>query len=292
MNFKILRRIVIFSCLIFIAFTFLKGCFKPLFVENYDSGRIQKSWDTHGLCCSHSLKLVTQPTRSGPYAAKFTLKYNDPPVYSGRRAEIVSWRLDEVGNILGDDEWFGFSVMLPTEFGKTPKNEHILFQWHGRPDKGELSRNPPLSLSAANNHWDVILTTNPKEIQTNPTPNPPRKTILSIPYNNNVWTDWVFHIKWDYRAPKDGGKGFVQIWQREEGQVWKKVADYQGPTGYNDQSNIDFQWGNYGNTLNASTTPLRIVYNDELRIAESGHFLWRFHQVAPKMRVKRNRQNE
>src|SRR5450755_1112104 len=50
------------------------------FRENFETGDLRQ-WDRLGwkqLCCEHSLRVVTDPVRSGRYAARFELVRGDP----------------------------------------------------------------------------------------------------------------------------------------------------------------------------------------------------------------------
>lgn len=271
---------------------------KLAFSENYDAGRISKKWDTRGLCCSHSMQLVPYPTRSGNFAAQYKIHYDDPIVYNGKRSEIVNWGLSGIGRILGPDDWFGFSIFLPPDF-EYANTKDILFQWHARPDKREIHRYPPMNLGTYRGNWRVQTAYSSIRIQKNSERAKPI-TIFESPYKTGKWTDWVFNVKWDYREKKDGGKGYVKIWQREEGEEWKKVKHYKGPNCYNDEREIDFQWGAYGqpwrkcskddvlSTCSPSKIKTRVVYNDELRVARSGPYSKRFDSVAPREFDKRN----
>ncbi len=39
------------------------------------------------------------------------------------------------------------------------------------------------------------------------------------------WYDFVWHVHWDWRANRDGGRGFVESWLN-----WKRIGSYHGPT--------------------------------------------------------------
>jgi hypothetical protein len=109
-----------------------------------------------------SIVIVSSPVRAGTHAARFTLRYDDPLVYGGKRAEVV-----KAHDAMNADFWYGFSVFVPDDWVREQWPE-IIAQWHDVPDPGEVSRSPPLSLMIEGNtfrlevRWDpvAIMTTN------------------------------------------------------------------------------------------------------------------------------------
>lgn len=95
------------------------------------------------------------------------------------------------------------------------------------------------------------------------------KTIGKV--QKGVWTDWVFHINWDYREKENGGKGFVEAWQQVDSNGYMKVLDYQGPIGYNDKRGVYLKWGIYKYPWKhhkGNQSP-RIHYYDEVKIGDA-----------------------
>lgn len=290
---KNIRRILIVLTVIFnIYYWFLlpKLLSNLVFVEGYENGSVSVEWDLWGIGSENSLGIVRSPKRAGKYAARFELRYTDQNRYNGKRAEIVRWHSD-VGKILGPDEWYGFSIYLPEDY--VPSDEtSMLFQWHAFRDKNENPRDPPLCLLTEKGKWFLRLVYS-DDPEAKITKGMHKIDLVEIPVKREVWTDWVFRVKWDYRTTENGGKGFVQAWQLLKGSKWKKVVDYKGPTCYNDEWNIRFQWGvkmpywsdcDPGEKLEECSEvsfTKRVVFNDELRVAKGGPFLTRFMLVAP-----------
>ena len=290
---KHIRRIFIILVVIFNLYYwfFLPKILSSLiFVEDYENGSVSIEWDLWGIGSKHGLKIVGPPKRAGKYAARFQINYSDQNRYNGKRAEIVRWHYN-VGKILGPDEWYGFSIYLPKDY--VPSDEMgMVFQWHAFRDKNEDPRDPPLCLLTEKGKWFLraVYSENP---EAKITKKMHKIDLAEIPVKREVWTDWVVHVKWDYRETENGGKGFVQAWQRFKGSKWKKVVEYKGPNCYNDEWNIRFQWGikmpywsdcDPGEKLEDCSDvsfAKRVVYNDELRVAKSGPYLTRFMLVAP-----------
>ena len=70
-----------------------------------------------------------------------------------------------------------------------------------------------------------------------------------------VWHDFVYHIKWSYKDD-----GFVEGWLNG-----KKIIDYRGPVGYNDDQGIYFKIGVYRN----ESEKTYVIYHDEYRRGNS-----------------------
>jgi hypothetical protein len=232
-------------------------------------------------CCSHSAQIVTSLVRAGKYAARFELRATDimrPDQHYGRRSERIYKGDARIGKIGGPDEWYGFSIYLPSDYeiDDDPRRWmglgtfEILAQWHSVPDKGEISPVPPLFLVTDNGKWKFITVHSSIPIMTSDVGK--WVYLWEAPYQRGVWTDWVVHVKWSYKSD-----GFLEIWQNG-----KKIVDYKGPNCYNDRGNNYFQWGIYKAWWNQGPTHVtkRIVYNDELRIGDSNSS---YAEVAPRV---------
>lgn len=89
------------------------------------------------------------------------------------------------------------------------------------------------------------------------------------PYETGVWTDWVFHFKYDHR--RKNPKGFLEVWK--DG---RKVIDRHSiQLGQNDVGASNVKTGVYKirwrQRKNAETdVQRRVVYVDEFRIGDAG----------------------
>lgn len=268
-----------------------------VFKSDYEGGNFS-GWNQRANCCSYSQHVVpnTQypnaPVRAGQHAARFELRDTDPMVHNGTRSE-VAYLSSQIGNIGGSDEWYGFSIYLPPDFvpdivGPYPVGE-TLVQWKDIPDQGETGRPPSLHINTQRDKWIIETRYSSKRIQTDAyDPAQTGQAVLwEAPFQGDrgVWTDFVVHVRWSCKNappfPSDAAcqqmpAGFVEVWKNGQ-----QIVDYQGPTSYNDQSNIFFKsglykaWWNNNNTTSVST---RILYNDELRIGDSTSC---FNEVSP-----------
>jgi len=235
-----------------------------LFSSSFESGLT--GWDKQLLCCSHSVQIVSSPTREGKYAAKFTHRKSDPKV----RAEIR--KFDSVS--ANSERWYGYSVFVPKEYAKDPVHE-IITQWSNRPvdrDLGEDGRRPSLSLSIRNdklelnNHWDSRSTTLSRK-------GVGAKAWDLGPVAKGQWTDWVFHAKWSHKSD-----GLLEVWR--DGRL---VVSKTGPNTYNDKTSPSMKIGFYKrqwkNNPEASTTTERVIYYDAVRIGDANAS---YKDVAPR----------
>ena len=222
------------------------------FNSDFEDGKMT-GWRVSG-----NAPTVTQDlARAGRHALKTSLdRSKDPCSYrtelSGPSAEI------------GKEYWYGFSIFLPDDYAPD-KIWEIVAQWHGVPDfdQGEQWRNPVMALSTTAGRWGWVVRWDAK-----------RNTFASGkreyggarefdlgPYQRNIWTDWVMHIKWSY-----GPDGILQVWKSGE-----KVIDHNGPNAFNDAKGPFFKMGIYKGWQKPETrsdaVSKRVLYHDEFRMA-------------------------
>ena len=136
-------------------------------------------------------------------------------------------------------------------------------------DEGEDWRSPPMAVRLAEDRWHISGHYAPQRINTNR--NRKRsfsKTLGAV--RKGAWTDWVFHIRWDYREKADGGR--VEVWQQVDGEGYEKVIDYTGPIGYNDARGVYLKWGIYKypwKREKGNQSP-RVHFYDEIKIGDAG----------------------
>jgi len=224
-----------------------------LFYENFEASTNQMDEDA---CCDHSVQRVSTHARSGTYSMRFEQRCEDPLMHNGRRAELVK------GGLLSpmlSERWYGLSIFLPLNWVNDDGNGGwiVFAQWHGSPDlsSGDMWRSPPLALEISTNKWIIDYRYDPNFITTH-NPSGHYAWTGSMTEDKGKWTDWVFHVRWDYSET-----GFLEVWKNGV-----QVADYHGPIGYNDVKGPYFKMGIYRGGAN-SICP-RVVYHDELRMGD------------------------
>lgn len=216
--------------------------------------------------CDHSINCVDTVARLGQKSCRFESRREDPLVAnSPGRAEL---KVQKTKPIV--EEWYAWSIYVPKEM--KPDVSEILGQWHAVPDfkEGENWRSPPMAVRLEQDKWHVSGYYTDKRVSTNKDRKRAFSRTLS-PVRKDVWTDWVFHIKWDYRTNANGGAGLVAAWQQVDGKGYKKIIDYRGPIGYNDRQGVYLKWGIYKYPWKrepGKQSP-RCHYYDEVKIGDA-----------------------
>lgn len=214
--------------------------------------------------------LSSDVARSGRYSMKTVLNRATSPT-SYRTEVSLNGR---VKFVQGEDNWYGFSVYLPSNYVADPVWE-IVAQWHNIPDEnlGESNTNlnPPLGLHTEKGKWTLLSIWDSRPV-TNKANYEGKQNYDLGAYETNKWTDWVFHIKW---VPDS--TGILQVWK--DG---KLVIDKRGPIGFNDAEVPYFKFGLYKGWRDrqnpAGVVSERVLYHDEIRVAGAGG---RYEDVAP-----------
>ena len=195
------------------------------FGDGFESGDLRQ-WDRVGwkqLCCEHSMRVASQPVRSGQFAARFELNRGDPLIRGNQRAEV---RLPAAA--MGQEYRYRFSVFLPADWVTDPLPVNLA-QWHSVSDKLLLEGGPSMPLRVAvigdrwiiDNFWDSKRVTKFAYLPEHPEGN---RLLWSGPVDRGRWVDWEFRVRWAWQ-----GEGRVQV--RKDGVV---VADASGPNTYRD----------------------------------------------------------
>ena len=242
-----------------------------VFVDDFESGKIDfgAKYSQSG----NAPTITSEVARAGKFAMKSYLNRAESPV--SKRTEVsVKAPLTHIG----DELWYGFSIFLPTSYVPGTTYE-ILAQWHNTPnDWNQLfaRKNPPLTLhsDSESSHWLVHMNWDADPVASDGSFSIDGwKTWDLGAWATNEWTDWVFHIKWSYSAD-----GILQVWKNGE-----LVVDYAGPNTYNDKIGPYFKMGIYkgwqDRVIPYDNVSERVVYHDELRIAEGQAA--KYSDVAP-----------
>jgi hypothetical protein len=216
---------------------------------------------------SHSFP--TGISREGTRAHRCDLVWNSNGSY---RCEVSGLMLSYRGLNRPEffkDTWWGFSIRP----GDDPIQKGCIYaQWHGYArfgpgDESDTVTLPVLALAIDTtdpnaNRW----TLHAQSAHSQPTLEADRRTIASkyvlAPVGDpNVWTDWVFRIRWDYRI---GGDGVLQVWRNG-----RLVFDKQGVAiGHNDNQLPYFKMGLYCANYKSGTPTgaRRTAYHDAFRM--------------------------
>ena len=245
-----------------------------IFLGDFERGNL----DNFTLAGNRKNSIVTTPVRSGKYALRSVVDRYDSEVPF--RCEIVAKdqnaRQSYLYQEIGKEYWYGFSTFLPKDYVIDNQTE-IIAQFHGTPDEGEPWFLPNLGLHITENHyelnryWDSRRITKWDEID-----GEDHYVFGNITADLGRWSDWVFHVKWDYR--KDG-EGFMKIWK--DGVL---IFDQSGPNCSNDDLGPFLRFGMYkwdwkhSEEEKPSNTTHRVIYHDEYRI---GNAHANYEEVAP-----------
>lgn len=215
-------------------------------------------------------KITDTVMREGKRAARFEVDSSEDGDF---RSEIATGQSNPAPKnyTIGNEYWYGVSIMPDKNLVKSPFGE-IVFQFHSTPDgvPGETwasGLNPPVGLSCDGETWTFGVKGDDKPVTD--------KSNYMFSTNTSFgkvalgeWTDWVFHIKWNY-----DGNGFVQVWKNG-----KMVYNLSGPNTYNDQTGPYLKMGVYAWYLKRPGTETwkkaketdigkRVYYHDAIRIA-------------------------
>jgi hypothetical protein len=200
--------------------------------------------------------------RAGAHSVRFELDYRDGLVNNGPRAEIGA---EDPVEPRGVERWYGFSTYLPNTWTVDTAPE-IIAQWHQVGGDCSNGCSPPLSLITQNGQYKI------SQNWQNSASVPGVWTFSDTPigpYETGRWTDWVFHVIWSTSS-----NGRLEVWK--DGSAVKGYESKDNPRRTDDFG--DQQHGNYlvlgiykwpWRGHKATDTTNRVLYTDELRIADS-----------------------
>ncbi|UXY14203.1 polysaccharide lyase [Chitiniphilus purpureus] len=210
------------------------------------------------------------------HALKSTIADSELEVSEGVRAEVKRSELAQKG----DEQWFGFSTYVPSDWVFEPVGPTwgpLVAQWHSITDPGEGSLPPSLALVIKHSKWSVEKRWDNKQITVN-TGNTSvnyqaLQPIVGLPANildieKGVWTDWAFHVKWDWRSVAEGGQGFVRVYKNQQ-----KIIEINEPNMYNNIAKnyfkaglYDYRWNPVG--MQSAAPHSRTIFLDEFHIMD------------------------
>ena len=201
------------------------------------------------------------PTRGdSEYAAKFTVKNSEHGSEprdcdqgdrcQARRTELtVQSTLPQYDALsYRSERWMSISHYLPSDWDDGGNGSGVmLFQVKPKSDGGGIG--PCIAIEATKGQWEVEHSWT--DVKNYREQIPPQQAIKYTPaypssggeardlladfpdvaesraalkdLNKGGWTDWVFHVVFDARGSRDGGKGLFELWKRAGTGPWVKV---------------------------------------------------------------------
>ncbi|KKL79358.1 hypothetical protein LCGC14_2015650 [marine sediment metagenome] len=227
-----------------------------LFEKNFENRNLE-GWRINGLPPTVTAEILA---RVGTHCMKSHLAVGET------RAEVsMPSKIKAVGN----EYWYGFSIFLPKPFEVNSAWESVA-NWHARPDFDiqESWRSAPITLLTAHpqtaDGWTLGVRWDSK-----------RNSNVGIEgtdfyefgaYETGVWTDWVFHVKWEYNET-----GLLEVWKNHV-----KVLGRRSPNCFNDEYGPYFKMGI--NRAGRSAGAARTIYHDEFKMADANGT---YEDVAP-----------
>lgn len=230
------------------------------FTGDFESGDLSQ-WEGREAARADSIQVVTAPTRSGRYAAKFTVRAGER-VSNGNRAEIFR----DNGDKAGREVWYAWSFLVPRDFLDvewTPKLWQCIGQWHDQPDKtkGETwatfpGRSPSIAVYYTSKGGvpaiEVWYGTYGKGEN--------QKIVATAPIRKGEWHDLMFHIRWSQQ-----NDGFLAPFLDGKPLIAGEKERASGPNMWNGASHY-LKIGLYRSDR---ITPTNSVYFDEVCIGPS-----------------------
>lgn len=208
------------------------------------------SWYERSAGYAWSAFLHGHTARRGKSALRFELRRHDAK--HGYRSEFGQ------KPSLQKEGWYGFSNFFPASFIKDPVQEAVM-QFHAHPDlnKGEAWRSPPVAMIILNDRFILDLRHDSRPV----TKGELKLTRIDMgPVAKDVWTDWVFHVKWAW-----DNTGILEVWKNNKLIISRKNM----PNCYNDQTYPYLKIGLYKWEWGWKSTPSvqkRVYFLDELTI--------------------------
>jgi Polysaccharide lyase len=189
----------------------------------------------------------------------------------GERAEL-SMKATEIGKTY----WYGWSMLVPSDWKDTTKGSDIFAQWATYPSP----RNGKFPCSANGSFMERIKGTDAVffrfQRQGNNTDSKcDSYPLAKISAMRGKWVDFVMHSKWT--GNKDG---FLKLWMKIGDEPYVQKINYTGRTFWNDEGRGPyFKMGLYKGEPGFKGPAPRYLYTDEYRLGNANSS---FEQVAPR----------
>ncbi|KAB8197758.1 hypothetical protein FH608_004340 [Nonomuraea phyllanthi] len=239
----------------------------PAVLFDYEDGTKTSGYGIEpNACCPHSIGVSTMG-RTGDYSIRSHLKYGDPAVAGGARAESHTLGLEKSYYRSGDTVYYGFSIYIMSTW-KTDSREDILFQWKPWRDTCESNKFPSAFLTVQpSGKWRLRVNSDGNRCST---AGSVRKTSFDLAdIRPGSWHDFVFKFRWSHR-----GDGSIDVWhQTHKAPGWKKVLATTGANTFNDDATTKgyLKWGIYKPAWNTAPTEVdsRVVVHDNIAVGTS-----------------------
>lgn len=242
---------------------------------NYETGTTNSGISTlrlHG-CCSHSHSAASNASRTGSYSLKSYLKFGDPQVFEGPRAETSGINHAATRYNHGDSVYYGFSIYVLSSLEEDSDKEDILFQWKARPDGCDTVDPPHMFLAIKRSEFVLRINYDVNECSTDSTIIKPQYFLSNIVRGR--WNDFVVQVDWTYH-----GDGRVRVWFKSNTQSnYALVLDRTGANMTNDVEDGFLKWGIYKPSWKSGPTAVteRQFWHDNVRVGST------FAQVDPSL---------
>ncbi|HEY1175193.1 MAG TPA: polysaccharide lyase [Phytomonospora sp.] len=235
----------------------------------YETGTLDSGFAALGLdnqCCPGVSLRVTDLARTGGHAVRSDLRYGDPMVKGGTRAESHTIKMPSTLFGSGMSAYYGFSVYIPSTW-RADDREDILFQWHNWPDACESGKVPSAFLSVQpSGKWRLRVNSDAASCSTADSITKTSADLADVKLGE--WNDFVFRFDWDHDAD-----GRVQAWHQSSKRLgWRQVLDKQGANTFNDVGPRGYlKWGVYKPAWNTAPTSVdrRVVVHDNIAVGSS-----------------------
>lgn len=175
---------------------------RTVFIGDYETGDFSQ-WETCQSALSNTgCKTVGKGDRTmrivpgahqGQWAARFEVRPGDVPNFGGGERSEVSSGTPSATVRAGDERWYQWSMLFPSDFA-TPKGVwFIVMQWHSG------SGSPPLAINISNQGT--------VDIGGDGLKSEPKRTIG--PVRRGQWVDYTLHVKFS----RNSSDGFVEAWE-------------------------------------------------------------------------------
>ncbi len=222
----------------------------PLFFSSFEGNSPFEGWTNDQHCCEYSVTQSRDLATDGDHSLRLEVRNSDPETSRSIRAELV-----QETQIPGSEQWYGMNLLLK-DWISDVAGEHV-FQWH--PDN--LTGSATMALWTSSGRY--ILQSNPGNGEGN--------TYYDLgPVISDRWTSWVIQVKWD-----DEPQGMIRVWKNGEIMVDRRNIITTPPEG----SYFKLGINKFGWKEQTSTTNSRVLYIDEVRIADS---TGTYETVAPR----------
>lgn len=203
--------------------------------------------------------------RAGAISGRSELRFDDPVLFQGKRAE---YSVDGNGASryrAGDDVFYGFSLMLPAGWVDDGQFPDEVFKWHNLRDDGEQDKAPNMILTVRGRELVAQITSDATAIST--AVSAQKEQVVLVPnleFAATTWHDFVFHVVWGFEQT-----GLIEVWHKHKDDAgWIKVLSKNGPNLHNDTQAGYLKWGISKPIWLTQQTAVnaRIVQHDEVRV--------------------------